>query len=231
MGRKAVIQTEKLIQLVDRYFAEECNGNAALLKVPSIAEYARKNGYPGLNDFIVRRNKEVRDHIDSIKKMTEESNYDVAVTYHTLDVNNFLEVNSSPEKLKKALRQRDMYYKQIALSAIHFKEKAVKLEDRIRRILADFEMVKTEKHILERINEENRSQIEELLNETKKLKEILDTYVYPEIANELLKKNGILKNTANLIDNKQLDQKIIRPETKIKANNNLIQGLFDKLEQ
>lgn len=51
--------------------------------------------------------------------------------------------------------------------------------------------------------------------EVKILRNIIDTYVYPEIANELLVKNGILKQTSEIIDIEEVDKHIISASTNV----------------
>ena len=62
MGRKLIIESEKLIDFIDRYITEVCNGNPQKIKIPALGDYIRSNGYPHLNDNIIRRNNEARKY-------------------------------------------------------------------------------------------------------------------------------------------------------------------------
>ena len=55
----------------------------------------------------------------------------------------------------------------------------------------------------------------ELLEENKKLRNLLKTSLYPEIANELLKAEGLLKSDQQLVTKKYLSENIITSDTKI----------------
>ena len=92
------------------------------------------------------------------------------------------------------------------------------------------EKLQTEQlEVIDRITNFKRI-LNELKTENKQLYDIITTYVYPEIANEVLKKDGLLKNTGNIIDSKVLEKNIITPKTKIQAKTSVIQGLFDMLD-
>lgn len=55
----------------------------------------------------------------------------------------------------------------------------------------------------------------ELLEENKKLRNLLKTSLYPEIANELLKEEGLLKSDQQLVTKKYLSENIITSDSKI----------------
>ena len=65
-------------------------------------------------------------------------------------------------------------------------------------------------------------------------KSIVDTYVYPEIANELLVKEGALRKTETPLKDNALKDNIITSTTDIKktvrSDSNVIHGLFDMFD-
>ena len=237
MGRKLIIETDKLINLIDKYIIEECGGTPSKLKIPALADYVRRNGYPNLNDNIIRRNDEARKYINSLKETEEIKFNNIAITYHTLNVDKFLETNSSKNSLKTALVERDNYYRNIAMATTFYKDLSSKHEKKIAEletIIKELQL-KLDTTYLQQLNtldkvDTIKKSSKELEIENKLLHDIIDTYVYPEIANELLKKSGLLKNTGNFIDVKKLEKEIVSPSTKIQAKNKVIQGLFNSLD-
>lgn len=237
MGRKVIIETDKLINLIDKYIIEECSGTPSKLKIPALADYVRRNGYPKLNDNIIRRNDEARKYINSLKETEEIKFNNIAITYHTLNVDKFLETNSSKNSLKTALIERDNYYRNIAMATTFYKDLSSKHEKKIAEletIIKELQL-KLDTTYLQQLNtldkvDTIKKSSKELEIENKLLHDIIDTYVYPEIANELLKKSGLLKNTGNFIDVKKLEKEIVSPSTKIQAKNKVIQGLFNSLD-
>ena len=83
------------------------------------------------------------------------------------------------------------------------------------------------------MNSENKKRIQELEKELKAYKSVVETYVYPEIANELLTKEGAIRQTDEIIKADSLENDIITATTDIKkiskSRSNVIEGLF-KLE-
>ena len=60
--------------------------------------------------------------------------------------------------------------------------------------------------------------------------QLVEDYVYPEIANEMLKKDGFLKTTANIVEPAKMEDKLIDIDTDVSAiKNNLIKDLFQRL--
>lgn len=231
MGRRKIITDKELIGLVDTYFSEQCEGDVKLLKTPLICEYIRKNGYPSYQDYILRRNKAVMEHINQIKTLQSDEDYKFLSAYKTIDVEEFVSKNHGVSAMKRALTELDSYYKSVS-------DKATKICDRNRELeslLADNKVKIME---LNMELESSREEIEELKNSIKALtvnngsyREIIDTYVYPEIANELLKQSGLLQNTNGIIKVDAVKTEVIHPDTPIKSQSNIIQGLFDRIEE
>jgi uncharacterized protein Yka (UPF0111/DUF47 family) len=68
------------------------------------------------------------------------------------------------------------------------------------------------------------------IDENRKLRDIINTYVYPEIANEILKENGIVKNNSDIVDSEVINKEVFNSETDVdKIQNKVIKGLFDSI--
>lgn len=229
MARKTKIDTDTLISLVGQYYAEKCDNNPTALKIPAIGDYIRSQGYD-VADYLIRRNQEVREYITRLQDNTEETYINSVSVYRDLDINAFVEKNNTPSKLIKAIKERENYYREVTTSAAYcFQEnkklqrKLQDMEKRIREL--EFSMTKDEG-----LYSETSRLCKEIKAENVQLRNVVDTYVYSEIANELLKKQGLLKTTAGIVDVEKVEESIISSDTDVsQIKNNVLKGLFDKV--
>jgi len=231
MGRTKVITDDELIAYIDRFLNEKCAGKVDMLKIPVLGEFIRSNGMPAVNDTVIRRNKAARKYIDDLKKADASEDVYVVSTYKTLDVDAFIERNHSISNLKKSLTELNTYYKKVS-------EAATKISDKYKKLEQKYNILKKEQEKISNKTLQSSDNIAALMKENNSLKEenkalrtIIDTYVYPEIANELLKQSGLLYNTEEVVDPKAIDENIIRSDTKIKSNSNIIKGMFNKFKE
>lgn len=229
MARKTKIDTDTLISLVGQFYAEKCDNNPAALKIPAIGDYIRSQGYD-VADYLIRRNQEVRDYITKLQDNTEETYINSVSVYRDLDIVAFVEKNNTPSKLIKAIKERENYYREVTTSAAYCFQENKKLQRKIQ----DMEKRIRELESSMTKDEDSCSETSRLCNELKaenvQLRNVVDTYVYPEIANELLKKQGLLKTTAGIVDVGKVEESIISSETDVaQIKNNVLKGLFDKV--
>jgi ribosomal protein L16 Arg81 hydroxylase len=138
--------------------------------------------------------------------------------------------NNTNEKLKKAIIERENYYRKVTNSASYsFKEnKHLKclvneLKNQISEIKKEIKMTLISESSLEKDNKR-------YIDENRKLRDIINTYVYPEIANEILKENGIVKNNSDIVDSEVINKEVFNSETDVdKIQNKVIKGLFDSI--
>ena len=231
MGRKKVISDEELIVSLERFLLEKCQGKAQFFKIPRFGAYLRNNGYPEVKDHIIRRRKQISAYLEEAKKL--ENNYDLYIiaTFRTIDVEHFIDKNHSISAMRRALSELNSYYKSVCESAIRLNEKSQKnINDKNENESIIIELRRN----LQELNENNKQQkdrIKELKEQNSKQRKIIDDYVYPEIANELLKREGLLINTGETVDYEKLKSEIITASTAVKSKSNVIKGLFEKLEE
>ena len=96
------------------------------------------------------------------------------------------------------------YYKKIANIAASYKQEA----DKLRSL--NSELQSTNEDLKQKLQREN-----ELSDENQKLLQIIKTSVYPEIANELLKEEGLLKYSQKVISEDFLADNIITADSEI----------------
>lgn len=204
MARKKLISDEELIEMFEHYLEEKCNSNINLFKIPQFGEHLRTNGYSKVADTTIRRNDAFRGLLADLKAQSDDEDFQTIITYKTLDVENFMRTNRTSRAMKVALMELNRHYKRIVEVALQFKDEA----DKLREINKKLEL-KTEKA------ENDKKEMKELQDEVVKLRSILKTSVYPEIANELLKEEGLLKSDTKVITDKFLASQIITADTEI----------------
>lgn len=229
MARKIKIDTETLISLVGQFYAEKCDNNPAALKIPAIGEYIRSQGYD-VADYLIRRNQDVRDYITRLQNNTEETYINSVSVYRDMDINAFVEKNNTPSKLIKAIKERENYYREVTTSAAYCFQENKKLQRKIQDMEKRIKELEASMAKDEGVYSETSRLCKELKAENDQLRNVVDTYVYPEIANELLKKQGLLKTTADIVDVEKVEESIISSDTDVsQIKNNVLKGLFDKV--
>ncbi|GAX06871.1 hypothetical protein IWT25_02218 [Secundilactobacillus pentosiphilus] len=229
MGRKKLIDDTELLAKVGEFVVRRCDGDAERFRIPEFGDYLRQNGYPQIPDHLIRRRKIVSDKIASLKQSTSAEDQAVVTTFKNLDVESFLEKNHSQAALKRSLVERDTYYKTVCDSALRLVREGRTLIDTNEQQVVQLTNFKHKNEELNAQITKQQGEIKSLNEENSKLRAIIADDVYPEIANELLKSAGLLKNTPDIIKPETMTQ-IITADTPIKSESKVIQGLFDKLE-
>ena len=140
------------------------------------------------------------------------------VTWRQLDVDAFLNLNRSRSDLKNALIQRDNYYGEVCRSAGEFLRDKEHLEDKIRRMKSEINDLKSQIAELEQMNTNKINRYsQEMLS---KMKKVLDTYVYPDIANEILKKEGLDTLFGLYVNPASIESEMITPESVLEIISN-----------
>lgn len=229
MARKTKIDTETLISLVGQFYAEKCENNPNALKIPAIGEFIRTQGYD-VADYLIRRNQGVRDYISNLQNNTEETYINSVSVYRDMDIKGFIEKNNTPSKLMQAIKERENYYREVTTSATYCFQENKKLKQKLQDMEKRIKELESSVTMNEGTYLETSRLYKELKEENKQLRDIIDTYVYPEIANELLKKQGLLKTTAEVVDIEKVESTVINSDTDVsQIKNNILKGLFDKV--
>lgn len=175
-----------------------------MFKLPKFGDYLRTTGFPEVTDTTLRRNKKFRITIEKRKAEAEDEEFQTIITYKTLDIDSFMMTNRTPRAIRSALVELNKYYKRIVEVALKYKDGA--------------EVLVIENKKLQEQLQTATSNIEErkaLIDENNALKSIIKTTVYPEIANELLKAEGLLKSENRIISDEYLASQIITADSKI----------------
>lgn len=219
MARRKHIEDVEIIEHFEKYLQEECSNNVSLFKIPRFGDYLRKNGFPSVADTTLRRNNGFRELLAERKAKyeEEEEEYRTVITYKTIDVDSFMATNRTPNAIRTGLSELNLYYKKVAEAALEFKNENVKLQDE---------------------NEELKEQIQQLLQketsrkaletENIKLRALIKSSVYPEIANELLKEEGILQSEQQVITDEFMVNNILTADSEINFHSDTTNSKDDK---
>lgn len=211
MARKKYIDNQELLLLFEHYLLEHCSNNPRLFKIPQFGNYLRSNGFPQVADTTIRRNKEFRQALNDKLELFEDDSYQTVITYKTLDVERFLMTNRTPKAIKSALVELNGHYKRIVDAAIAYKDEVESLKKRMEELKSEVAQLKESKYVFDEQARANK----ELEGENKKLRNLLKTSLYPEIANELLKEEGLLKFDHQTVTKQYLKEQVITADSEI----------------
>jgi len=229
MGRKAKIESSKLISLIDQFYAEKCIDDNEQLKIPEIGKYVRSKGYD-VADYIIRRNSEAKRHIKELKEDTEEVHIYTVTVYRDIDMDSFLMKNNTNQKLKRAITERENYYRKVTNSASYSFNENKQLKRQISKLKKQISEIKVNLNKAENTKSEIENDNKKYIAENRKLRDIINTYVYPEIANQLLKENGLVKNNSDIVDSEVINKEVFNSETDVdKIQKKVNKGLFDSI--
>lgn len=234
MGRKAKIETDILIQLANKFFTEECARNPKMLKIPKFGEYIRQHGYD-VEDYLLRRNEQLRSHLATLQSNQESDLYQNLITFRNLDVDAFILKNTTPDAMKRSLIALDLSYQKAISSAMHFTEKYKNLEEEYTALSKKYGTLKTSYEDCQQQLDTEKATHKELEVQLSKYKAIIENYVYPEIANELLKKDGLIKDTAHIVNQDIVQQTLITGDTDIQnvsqSKNGVLLHLNERIQK
>ena len=206
MARTKTYQTKELIALLNEYKIEN---PGMRVTIPKFGAYLRSKGY------------EIQDH--SLQKTNDEEdskNFNDLVTYKTIDVDSFVEKNNNKAKLREALLNRDRYYANIAAKGVEAIKEKKECQTKIKEMTIQIEELKnvikeTEKKLTEEKAKNTDTKIKEKDKAIVVMKNILDDYIYPDMANAILKRDGVLKVVNSVVNNNIVDEKSICADTDI----------------
>lgn len=219
MARRKHIEDVEIIEHFEKYLQEECSNNVSLFKIPRFGDYLRKNGFPSVADTTLRRNTGFREVLAERKAKydEEEEEYRTVITYKTIDVDSFMATNRTPNAIRTGLSELNLYYKKVAEAALEFKNENEKLQD---------ETEKLKEQIQQLIQKETSRKA--LETENIKLRALIRSSVYPEIANELLKEEGILQSEQQVITDEFMANNILTADLEINFHSNITNSKDDK---
>ena len=201
MARPKKLSDDEMLKIVDSFY--ESNGNPSLLKCSLLEEYAVSLGVE-VKAYDFRRNEAVRHRMDELCNSVDAKNITV-ITYKSIDVDAILNRNYTREMLRNTLLELDEAWRQVY-------ENAAKLSEKNKSLLADTFSKKQNIDVLTSENDALSAEIRllkasssKMLLENRYLKKALKQYLYPAVANEILKKENVLEHVDTEVTTKAMD--------------------------
>jgi len=233
MARPKKANSTDMLRIVDSFY--ETHGDASRLRFTLLEEYAASLGI-SIKEYDFRRDESVKKRIDEIKSLQKTAGLSLA--YKTLDADALIRTNPTRESLKNALIDLDgnwraVYERAAKLSA----ENSILLSENYS-IKRDAEALRSEIALLNENANDLRRESVNLLAENRYLKSALERWLYPDVANEILKREGVLpdvdpivseaavEDLTDLIEPVSLDQIVTKDSERITR----AQGLINRMK-
>lgn len=209
MARQKTLQDDELIRLLDEY---RLDNPGVKIKLPKFGEYVRSKGYP-VQDYTIRRSVGFREYFEKINRGTAEEICSDLVTYKTLDADALLDSHRTRDSLKEAILVRDRYYARIAANAAD----AIGARKASKKRVAELELrvAELEAQLANVLAQADRADIRQKNEVIAKLKRLLDSYIYPDAANAILEREGILEVVSSVVPAEQMQKHTIKADTEI----------------
>ena len=217
MPRGRSYNTDELLRILDEYRFDNAGKK---ISIPKFGEYIRSLGYE-IEDYTLRRDEGFRKAIQEINNENDSVVYNNLVAYKSLDIDAFINKNNTKSKLKEALSLRDKYYAKVAIYAMDSIKAKKGLEQKIDELENEIKELKSEISKLQALLDKKKVDNSELKEKNEvilKLREILETYIYPDMANALLETEGILDAVNQLVDFETVTKKLITADSVIDAD-------------
>lgn len=192
MARPKKLSAEEMLDIVNGYY-ESC-GNPDCLKFSFLEEYAASLGYD-VKAYDFRRDPGVRTRINELRDLSLLKSEGGAIAYKSLDVEALIGRSRNLQSLKNELIELDETWRRIYERAVALSHKSEALTKDIRQKTLECEQMghelDSQKSEISRLAGENR----EINKANRYLKRTIRTYLYPAIANEILKSENVLVQT------------------------------------
>jgi len=184
------MSTDEMLKIVNDYY-ESC-GDASRLKCTFLEEYAMSQGFD-VKAYDFRRNADVRLRINDLRNLGVFSAGTGAIAYKNLDVDALINKAQNKKSLRNNLLELDEAWSRIYDRAVLLSEKNTELAECIRQKTLDYENLVCESSGLVTQLAEIKKELKDTMLENRYLRKMLKTYLYPAIANEILKVENILE--------------------------------------
>ena len=190
MARPRKISTDIMLQIVDSFF--ESHGDPNKMKCSRLEEHGCSLGFD-IKAYDFRRSDAVRQRIDELRQLVWVNGGNGAIAYKSMDVDALINRSSNREMLKNSLLELDETWRGVYERAAALSSKNASLLSELAAKDRKFEAVVSENDSLgERLRP--LEQNERVLSaENRYLRKALREYLYPAIANEILKEENVLE--------------------------------------
>jgi hypothetical protein len=201
MARPPKLKSEEMLSIVNSFF--ENNGNPGMLKYSHLETYAVSLGVE-VKAYDFRRNQAVRQRMEELRQSVEIGEAGI-ITYKNLDVDAILNRNRTREMLRNSLLELDESWRRIY-------DKAADLSKNNKILMGDnfaknqiIETLTIAKHALEAENKSIKAESSTVILENRYLRKALNQYLYPAVANEILKNENVLESVDTEVMSETID--------------------------
>jgi hypothetical protein len=178
-----------MIRIVESFF--ESNGDPGRLKCSNLEEYALSMGIEA-KAYDFRRNADVRRRMEELRGFDGAAGL-AAIAYKSIDVDALLNRNYTREMLKSSIVELDETWRRIYVQAADLSRKNTSLLSALAEKEQAFEAIAAEKDTCEERIKSLKRDLAALTVENRYLRKSLREYLYPAIANEILKQEHVLE--------------------------------------
>jgi len=201
MARPKKVDTSDMLRVVDSFY--EVHGDASKLKFKSFETYAKSLGLD-IKEYDFRRNDAVKRRITELSELRETLGLSFA--YKTLDADALIYANPTRASLKAALVDLDCSWRAVYERAVKLSNENTALLSKDYSIMRDADELRTENASLKsRISNMNQ-QLADMLAENRYLKSALERWLYPDVANEILRLEGVAHGTGSSVANDVMEE-------------------------
>ncbi|MDO4615204.1 MAG: hypothetical protein Q4B15_06195 [Lachnospiraceae bacterium] len=218
MPRPKSIETDELLSLLHEY---SMGISGVTITIPRFGDFVRSKGH-NIKNHTLRRNAALKAALTRINQETDSLILKDLVTYRKLDVEAFLAQHRTLPDLREAIRIRDSYYESIAARGASAIRKN-------KELLTQIEELTKKCSELDRQLSEVTAALSQKSVAIDGLREILDSYVYPSVANTLMAEMGLAEVVNEIVDKEVVDSKTLLPDTNI-SNFDSINKLMEGFE-
>lgn len=207
MARPNKTDEALLVSILEKYYADVACGNAGDIKFTDLAKYAEGQGVPA-KEYEFRRNKGVRRRLDELKSEAADAAADVPLVYKGIDTDGLIRTCRDLSDLKEKLNDMDAYWKSVY---DRYTAMEINYRDAVSR-KAESEkqagMMKKEKQRWEERCQASEKENRELRRENAYLRRMLEKYLYPDLAKQLMQEAHLPVRTAGNVTQAALGEMI-----------------------
>ena len=200
MARPKKADTSDMLRIVDSYY--ETHGDASKLKFKSLEIHAKSLGLD-IKEYDFRRDEAVLRRIAELNKL--RGTLGLSLAYKTLDADALINANPTRASLKAALVELDLSWRSVYERAVALSSENTAMLSKSYSISRDADVLRDENVSLKDEIAGLRRQSADLLAENRYLKSALERWLFPDVANEILKREGVIKDAASNVTGIAMD--------------------------
>ena len=190
MARPKKAITPDMLRIVDSFY--ESHGDAFKIKFKSLEYHAKTLGLD-IKEYDFRRDETVKLRIAELKNLQETLGLSLA--YKTLNADALINSNPTRASLKAALVELDSSWRAVYDRAVMLSSENTALLSEKHSITRDVDTLRSQNINLKDSICELRQKSAALLAENRYLKSVLENWLYPDIASEILKRERVIEYT------------------------------------